>query len=174
MKSLASEDKVAQELPSYPSGAVTRGQPGEKASTGTREYVSYTKNTKQMILTDTKAVRLRAPGQVYCLTFNDSKMMKNYNGKKCIVRCYGAGVFFGEVKEVSSDANGLNVRLANARKVWYWDGAAAVEQLSQDGCNDSSKITVAVPELVVANAVQIIPCTDKAIANIEAKKEWKR
>ena len=106
--------------------------------------------------------------------FNDSKMMENYKGKKCIVRCYGAGVFFGEVKEVTSDANGLNVRLGNARKVWYWDGAAAVEQLSQDGCNDRSKITVAVPELVVANAVQIIPCSDKAIANIEAKKEWKR
>ena len=100
--------------------------------------------------------------------------MKSYIGKKCIVRCYGAGVFFGEVKEVSSYANGLNVRLANARKVWYWDGAAAVEQLSQDGCNDDSKITVAVPELVAANAIQIIPCTSKAIENIEAKKEWKR
>ena len=83
-------------------------------------------------------------------------MMENYNGKKCIVRCYGAGVFFGEIKKVSSDANGLNVRLANARKVWYWDGAAAV------------------PELVVANAVQIIPCSDKAVRNLEAKKEWKR
>ena len=46
-------------------------------------------------------------------------MMENYSGKKCIVRCYGAGVFFGEVEEVSGDANGLNVRLANARKVWY-------------------------------------------------------
>lgn len=67
MKSLASEDKVAQELPSYLSGAVTREKPGEKASTGTREYVSIYQNTKQMILTDTKAVRLRAPGQVYLL-----------------------------------------------------------------------------------------------------------
>ena len=51
MKSLASEDKVAQELPSYPSGAVTREKPGEKASTGTREFVSIYQNTKQMILT---------------------------------------------------------------------------------------------------------------------------
>ena len=100
--------------------------------------------------------------------------MENYIGRKCIVRCYGAGVFFGEVKEVSSDANGLNVRLANTRKIWYWQGAAAVEQLSQDGCDDSSKITVAVPGLVVANAVQIIPCSRKAINNLEAKKEWKR
>lgn len=71
-----------------------------------------------------------------CLTFNDSKMMENYIRKKCIVRCYGAGIFFGEVKEVSSDANGLNVRLANA--------------------------------------VQIIPCANKAVKNIEAKKAWKR
>ncbi len=101
-------------------------------------------------------------------------MMESYIGRKCIVRCYGAGVFFGEVREVISDANGLNVRLANARKVWYWDGAAAVEQLSQDGCNDRSKLTVAVPELVVANAIQVIPCTEKAIANLEAQREWRR
>lgn len=101
-------------------------------------------------------------------------IMENYIGKKCIVRCYGAGVFFGEVKEVSSDANGLNVRMANVRKIWSWDGAAAVEQLSQDGCNDESKLTVVVPELVVADAIQIIPCTDKAIANLESKAEWKR
>ena len=100
--------------------------------------------------------------------------MEKFIGKKCIVRCYGAGVFFGEIKEVSSDANGLNVRMANVRKIWYWDGAAAVEQLSQDGCNDNSKITVAVPELVVANAVQIIPCTDNAIKNLEYHLEWKR
>lgn len=42
-RSLASEDKVAQELPSNPSGAVTREKPGEKASTGTREYVAMLK-----------------------------------------------------------------------------------------------------------------------------------
>lgn len=98
--------------------------------------------------------------------------MENYIGKKCIVRCCTAGVFFGEVKEVSSDANGLNVRMVNARKIWNWSGAAAVEELSQAGCNDNSKITVAVPDIVVANAIQIIPCSDKAIKNIEAKKVW--
>ena len=49
-----------------------------------------------------------------------------------------------------------------------------MEQIYQEWCNDSSKVTVAVTELVVANAVQIIPCSDKAIKNLEAKKEWKR
>lgn len=100
--------------------------------------------------------------------------MENYVGKKCIVRCNNAGVFFGEVKEVTSDASGMNVRLGDVRKVWYWDGAAAVEQLAVDGCNANSKLTVVVPEMVVANAIQIIPCTDKAIKAMEALPVWKR
>lgn len=41
----ASQAKVAQELPSNPSGAVTREQPGEKAATGRREYVETTNDT---------------------------------------------------------------------------------------------------------------------------------
>ena len=61
-RSLASEAKVAQELPSNPSGAVTREKPGEKASTGTREYVAMLKT--QIDDFDTKAVRLRAPGLI--------------------------------------------------------------------------------------------------------------
>ena len=50
-RSLAGKAKVAQELPSNPSSGANREKPGEKAVTGRREYVSYTKNTKQMILT---------------------------------------------------------------------------------------------------------------------------
>lgn len=42
-RSLASEDKVAQELPSNPSSGANREKPGEKASTGTREYVAMLK-----------------------------------------------------------------------------------------------------------------------------------
>ena len=168
--------KVAYEVTFQPKWRGDARKARRESVHGDAGIRSYAKNTKQESIDEERRFdsALRAKFITDCLTFNDSKMMENYIGKKCIVRCYGAGVFFGEVKEVTSDANGLNVRLANARKVWYWDGAAAVEQLSQDGCNDSSKITVAMPELVVANAVQIIPCSDKAIANIEAKKEWKR
>ena len=42
-KSLASKAKVAQELPSNPSSGANREKPGEKASTGTREYVAMLK-----------------------------------------------------------------------------------------------------------------------------------
>lgn len=39
-------NKVAQELPFNPSGAVTREQPGEKAATGRRGIRSYAKTHK--------------------------------------------------------------------------------------------------------------------------------
>nr|DAG47218.1 MAG TPA: hypothetical protein [Caudoviricetes sp.] len=42
-RSLTSKAKVAQELPSNPSSGANRKKPGEKASTGTREYVAMLK-----------------------------------------------------------------------------------------------------------------------------------
>lgn len=100
--------------------------------------------------------------------------MKRFINKKCIVRCNNAGVFFGTVKETSKDANGINVLMSNVRKIWYWDGACAVEQLAVSGCNNDSKLTIVVEEMEVMSAVQIIPCTDEAIRNLEGHKEWKR
>ena len=67
-RSLASEDKVAQELPSYPSGAVTREKPGEKASTGTREYVVMLKTQIDDFDKRRFDSALRAKF-IYCLTF---------------------------------------------------------------------------------------------------------
>lgn len=73
-RSLASKAKVAQELPSYPSSAVTREKPGEKASTGAREYVAMLKKTQ---IDDFDKRRfdsaLRAKFITDCLTFNYSK-----------------------------------------------------------------------------------------------------
>ena len=100
-------------------------------------------------------------------------MMENYIGRKCIVRCYSAGVFFGEVAGVENTAAGMNVKLVNARKVWYWRGANAVEQLAQNGCSSDSKLTVVVPELVVTQVIQIIPCADRATEVMESLRVWR-
>lgn len=102
------------------------------------------------------------------------KEMDNYIGRKCIVRCQSAGVFFGEVAGVEDTAAGKEARMRNVRKVWYWHGAAAVEQLAQDGCDKESKLTVVVPEMVVAQAIQIIPCSDRAVEVMEALPVWSR
>lgn len=94
------------------------------------------------------------------------------NGKKYIVRCDRAGVFYGEIKERRGD----EVTMTNVRKLWYWEGASAVEQLARGGTKkpDKCKFTVTVPEMELMGVIQVLPCTEAAAASIEAVKEWKQ
>jgi hypothetical protein len=87
-----------------------------------------------------------------------------------IVRSDRAGVFFGQIKQKKVNS----VVMINVRKIYYWDGAAAVEQIAIDGVNDLSKLTVIVPEMEIERWIQIIPCSKNAVENLQAKKEWKR
>ena len=95
----------------------------------------------------------------------------NNIGKKVIIRGYRSGVEFGEL--VSQ--NGQEVTLKNARRIWYWDGAASLSQLAKDGTAkpDECKFTVTVDSITILDVIEIIPCTDKAIKSIEGVKEWK-
>ena len=88
-----------------------------------------------------------------------------------IVRCDRAGVFFGRI----TDRRGNEVDMADVRKVWYWSGAAAVEQLAVDGVKnpEACRITVEVPQMTVMEAIQIIPCTDEATENLRSVALWK-
>ena len=52
-------------------------------------------------------------------------MDKNY----VIVRGDRSGVFFGEFV----GRKGREVKLANCRRLWYWDGACSISQLAVDG-----------------------------------------
>lgn len=92
--------------------------------------------------------------------------------KKVIIRADRAGVFFGTLKE----KNGNEVTLTDARRLWYWDGAASISQLAVNGTvrPGSCKFTVTVPEIIVLGVIEIITCEDKAIKSIEGVAEWKR
>lgn len=94
----------------------------------------------------------------------------DYIGKKVIVRADGAGVFYGTLVEKEGD----EVALTNARKLWYWEGACAVEQIARDGVAkpQECRFTVVVESIVISRVLQIIPCTEKAAACIEAVEEW--
>ena len=94
-----------------------------------------------------------------------------YEGKKCIVRCQGAGVFFAEV--VSLD--GQTAELHDARRIWYWAGAASLSQLAQEGVKNprSCKFTVTVPLMTVTGVLEVIPCTDAAVESINGVPVWK-
>lgn len=93
-------------------------------------------------------------------------------GKKVLIRGNRSGVEFGEL--VSQ--NGSEVTLKNARRIWYWDGAASLFQLAKDGTSNPSncKFTVFVDSITILDAIEIIPCTDKAVKSIEEVKVWKR
>ena len=91
---------------------------------------------------------------------------------KVIIRADRAGVFYGELAE----RNGSEVKMKNVRRLWYWDGAASISQLAVDGTTapNNCKFTLYVPEMEILGVIEVIPCTDKAIASIEAVKEWKK
>jgi len=89
-----------------------------------------------------------------------------------IVRTDRAGVFFGKIK--SKDTN--SVTMTEVRKIFYWNGAAAVEQIAVCGVSkpQECKLTVIVAEMEVLNPIQIIPCTEKSISCLQEIPEWKR
>lgn len=93
-------------------------------------------------------------------------------GKTCIVRTYSAGVFLGTVKE----RNGKEVLLTDARRIWYWDGAASLSQLANEGTSSPSrcKFPGPVKEILLTEAIEIIPATEAAIASIAAVPEWRK
>lgn len=91
---------------------------------------------------------------------------------KVIVRGDRSGVFFGTLVK----REGREVELKDCRRLWYWDGAASISQLAVDGTvrPDNCKFTVPVGQIEILDAIEIIPCTDKAIKSIEEVSEWKR
>jgi hypothetical protein len=91
--------------------------------------------------------------------------------KYCIIRTERAGVFSGTV----SERNGNEVTLTDARRLWYWDGAASLSQLAVDGTSKprNCKFTVVVPEITLLGVIEIIPCTKEAEASIKGVEEWK-
>ena len=92
-------------------------------------------------------------------------------GKYVIVRGDRSGVFAGTL--VSNE--GRKVVLKNCRRLWYWDGAASISQIANEGVKrpNSSKFTVTVDSIVILDAIEIIPTTAVAEANIKAVREWK-
>lgn len=94
-----------------------------------------------------------------------------YDNNFCIVRCDRAGVFFARVKTI----DGQTAELTDVRRLWYWDGAASLSQLATEGTKapGQCKFTVTVPMMTVLQVIEVIPCSDEAVASIQAVPEWK-
>lgn len=91
-----------------------------------------------------------------------------------IVRCISAGVFMGHVFE--SDLSKGTVKLKDARRLWYWSGAASLSQLATDGTAKPKdcKFPCAVSEVSLAQVIEVIPVTSKAFESINSVAVWKQ
>ena len=98
--------------------------------------------------------------------------MNTQIGKKVIVRADKAGVFFGTLVA----KNGLEVQMKDVRKLYYWSGANAIEQIALEGVKNpqNCQFTVSNEEATISNYIQIIPCSEEAITNIENVPVWKK
>jgi len=90
--------------------------------------------------------------------------------KYVIVRTYSAGVFAGSLES----RTGREVVLRDARRIWYWSGAATLSQLAVDGTSDpeNCKFPVAVDRVELLEAIEILDVTPEAEASIKGVSVW--
>ena len=91
--------------------------------------------------------------------------------KYVIVRTYSAGVFAGYLVS----RKGQEAVIKQARRLWYWKGAASLSQLANDGvtCPLECKFPAPVDRITVTEAIEILDVTAKGQKSIAGVPEWK-
>lgn len=84
------------------------------------------------------------------------------------VRTYSAGVHCGYLEL----QNGKEVILRDAIRIWYWDGAFTLSDLAVNGVAspDKCRFGVTLDKIILTEAIEIIPCTNKARKSIQSVK----
>lgn len=95
---------------------------------------------------------------------------KKTKKKYVIVRTYSAGVFAGYIES----RKGQEVIMSDARRLWYWDGAASLSQLAVDGVSrpQNCKFPCTVSHVELLNAIEILDVSEKAKASIASVPVW--
>ena len=91
----------------------------------------------------------------------------------CIIRTYSAGVFAGLIDRT---VKGMEGTIYDSRRLWYWDGAASLSQLANDGVKnpDNCKFSQTVEEIDLKEIIEIIPCKLKAEKCIKQVIVWEK
>ncbi len=85
-------------------------------------------------------------------------------GQFCLVRTYSAGVHCG----ILTESHGTAVTLTNARRIWRWNNANTLNELAMKGAGkDYTRISEPVPTILLTEAIEVIPCSEKARKNLE-------
>jgi len=92
--------------------------------------------------------------------------------KYVICRTYSAGVFAGYLES----RTGQEVVMRNARRIYYWEGAATLSQMAEEGTSkpNSCNFPQEVDRVELLQAIEILDCTKKAQDSIASVKAWKQ
>lgn len=91
-------------------------------------------------------------------------------GETVMVRTLSAGVFYGTLE----DSDGQEVTLLDARRVWYWEGAASISELAMKGTSKPKqcKFPCKVDRVVLTEAVEIIDMRESAYKSLNSVPVW--
>ena len=105
-----------------------------------------------------------------CSVVYSSKPKEVHMSNFVLVRTFSAGVHFGRLEGKA----GKELTLLDARRIWRWRGANTLSELSQSGADmEWTKISEPVPSITLTEAIEIIPCSAKAIENLSVSR-WEK
>lgn len=111
-------------------------------------------------------------GKVYVEKGSDNALATKVDGMKYVIcRSQSAGVFAGYLES----RNGQEVVMRNARRIFYWDGAASLSQLAMSGTSkpQNCKFPEAVDRVELLQAIEILDVTEKGQKSILSVGVWK-
>ena len=118
-----------------------------------------------------KSITINGEEYIKKSSISEHVMAQSTDGMPYIIcRTHSAGVFAGYLKS----REGQEVELINARRLWYWEGAASLSQLACDGVSKPTKCKFPkeVPSITLLQVIEIIPASDVAQKSIAGVKEW--
>ena len=120
---------------------------------------------------ETQINEISINGKIYVEKGSEASSCPIKDGMKyVIVRTYSAGVFAGYLES----RTGQEVVMRDARRIFYWDGAASLSQLAVDGTSkpQNCKFPQAVDRVELLQAIEILDCTPKSKQSIESVGVW--
>ena len=101
-------------------------------------------------------------------------VVKKTKKKYVIIRADRAGCFAGTLESSKQEGATKTVVLSNARRLWYWDGAASLSQLAQSGTSkpQNCKFPEPVSRIEVMGVIEILDVSPAAEASIKKVDIW--
>ena len=97
---------------------------------------------------------------------------KQKNGMDYVIcRTYSAGVFAGYLES----RNGQEGTIREARRIWFWKGAASLSQLAVYGTKlpNECKFPCPVDKIELTQIIEVLYCTETAKQSITGVPIWK-